>query len=68
MPDAPILERKDNSYGMSRTEAVCKVDWVHLGHVFNDGPSGHRYCMNSASLDFINAKDLTPQEKSKFGF
>ena len=68
IPNAPILEREDDSFGMSRTEVICKIDWVHLGHVFNDGPDGRRYCMNSASLDFINAKDLTPEEKSKFGF
>lgn len=62
-----VVERHDQSHGMSRTEVRSKNADSHLGHVFNDGPKekgGQRYCINSASMRFIAKEDL---EKEGYG-
>ncbi len=65
--DENVIEKKDISHGMIRTEVRSKYGDSHLGHVFNDGPKdqgGLRYCINGASLRFIKKEDM---EKEGFG-
>lgn len=62
-----VIEKKDISHGMFRTEVRSKYGDSHLGHVFDDGPrkmGGLRYCINGAALKFIKKEDL---EKEGYG-
>ena len=63
-----IEEKNDLSFGIKRIEVKSKSSGSHLGHLFKDGPkpTGLRYCINSAALQFIHKKDFTNKGYAKY--